>query len=208
MMKITAVEKYKGSTYRIDFDEGESAYLNAEIINKFNLKAGLDLPLSAWEQIRQESDFRRARERALYLLDYKDYSYVDMFKKLRQNYDEELCYRVMGKLVEMGAINDRRYAEGLARHYVEVKLFGRRRAFQEMRLKGLTKEVIDIALAQYEDGADERIIVLIKKKFMRYLGDEKGVTRVKNSLIRYGYDYSEINRALRKIESKSGEDGQ
>ncbi len=208
MMKITAVEKYKGSTYRIDFDEGESAYLNAEIINKFNLKAGLDLPLSAWEQIRQESDFRRARERALYLLDYKDYSYVDMFKKLRQNYDEELCYRVMGKLVEMGAINDRRYAEGLARHYVEVKLFGRRRAFQEMRLKGLTKEVIDIALAQYEDGADERIIVLIKKKFMRYLGDEKGVTRVKNSLIRYGYDYSEINRALREIESESGEDGQ
>ena len=71
-----------------------------EIINKFNLKAGISLPLSAWEQVQSENEFRKARERALYLLDYRDYSFVDMFKKLRQNYDEELCYRVMEKLVE------------------------------------------------------------------------------------------------------------
>ncbi len=207
-MKITSIEKYKGSTYRIDFDEGESAYLNLEIINKFNLKAGLDLPLSAWEQIKQESDYRRARERALYLLDRRDYSFVEMFKKLRQNYDEELCYRVMQRLVELGSINDRRYAEGLARHYMEVKLFGRRRAFQEMRLKGLTKEVIDIALQEYDEGADERLRKLIEKKYLRYMTDEKGINRAKNSLVRYGYDYSDINRAFKQIESECDEDEQ
>ena len=207
-MKITSIEKYKGSTYRIGFDEGESAYLNIEIINKFNLKAGLDLPLSAWEQIKQESDYRRARERALYLLDRRDYSFVEMFKKLRQNYDEELCYRVMQRLVELGSINDRRYAEGLARHYMEVKLFGRRRAFQEMRLKGLTKEVIDIALQEYEEGTDERLRRLIEKKYLRYMTDEKGINRAKNSLVRYGYDYSDINRAFKQIESECDEDEQ
>ena len=207
-MKITAVEKYKGSTYRIDFEQGESAYLNLEIINKFNIKAGLDLPLSAWEQIQDESDFRRARERALYLLDYKDYSFVEMFKKLRQNYDEELCYRVMQRLVEMGVINDRRYAEGLARHYIEVKLFGRRRAFQEMRLKGLTKEVIDIALEEYEDedGVHERLRRLIEKKHLRYMTDEKGINRAKNSLVRYGYDFSDINKVIREMLSENAED--
>ena len=204
-MKITAIEKYKGSTYRIDFDEGEPAYLNSEIINKFNLKAGLDLPLSAWEQIKAERDFRRARERALYLLDRRDYSFVEMFKKLRQNYDEELCYRVMQRLVELGAINDRRYAEGLARHYMEVKLFGRRRAFQEMRLKGLTKEVIDIALEEYEEGVEERLRKLIEKKYLRIMTDEKGVNRAKNALVRYGYDYSDINKVFRELESEYGE---
>lgn len=199
-MKITAVEKYKGSTYRVDFDKGESAYLNLEIISKFNIRAGLDLPLSAWEQIKQESDFRRARERALYLLDRRDYSFVEMFKKLRQNYDEELCYRVMQRLVELGAINDRRYAQGLARHYIEVKLFGRRRAFQEMRLKGLTKEVIDIALSEYDEGVEERLHTLIEKKYLRIMTDEKGINRAKNSLVRYGYDYSDINKAFKQIE--------
>ena len=156
--------------------------------------------MSAWEQIKEESDLRRARERALYLLDYKDYSYVEMFKKLRKNYDEELCYKVMQKLVEMGVINDRRYAQGLARHYCEVKLFGRRRAFQEMRLKGLTKEVIDLALEEYEQGTAERLRRLIEKKHLRYMTDEKGINRAKNSLIRYGYDYGEIKEALREIQ--------
>ncbi len=206
-MKITAVEKYKGSTYRVDFDEGESAYLNLEIISKFNIRAGLDLPLSAWEQIKGESDFRRARERALYLLDRRDYSFVEMFKKLRQNYDEDLCYRVMQRLVELGAINDMRYAQGLARHYCEVKLFGRRRAFQEMRLKGLTKEVIDIALSEYDEGVQERLRTLVEKKYLRIMTDEKGIIRAKNSLVRYGYDYSDINSVFKQIESEyDGED--
>jgi regulatory protein len=106
----------------------------------------------------------------------------------------------MQKLVEMGVINDRRYAQGLARHYCEVKLFGRRRAFQEMRLKGLTKEVIDLALAEYEQGTAERLRRLIEKKHLRYMTDEKGINRAKNSLIRYGYDYGEIKEALREIQ--------
>jgi len=123
-----------------------------------------------------------------------------MFKKLRQNYDEDLCYRVMQRLVELGAINDRRYAQGLARHYIEVKLFGRRRAFQEMRLKGLTKEVIDIALSEYDEGVEERLHTLIEKKYLRIMTDEKGINRAKNSLVRYGYDYSDINKAFKQIE--------
>ena len=203
-MKIVSVGKYKGSTYRIDFDEGEPAYLNIEIVNKFNLKAGISLPLSAWEQIKGENEYRKARERALYLLDIKDYSFVDMFKKLRANYDEDTCYRVMQKLVEIGSINDSRYAEGLARHYVEVKLFGRRRAFQEMRLKGLTREVIDIALEPYAEGTDERLRTLIEKKYLRYLDDEKGVNRAKNALVRLGYDYSDINRVLKEMSEDDG----
>lgn len=203
-MKIVSVGKYKGSTYRIDFDEGEPAYLNIEIVNKFNLKAGISLPLSAWEQIKGENEYRKARERALYLLDIKDYSFVDMFKKLRANYDEDTCYRVMQKLVEIGSINDSRYAEGLARHYVEVKLFGRRRAFQEMRLKGLTREVIDIALEPYAQGTDERLRTLIEKKYLRYLDDEKGVNRAKNALVRLGYDYSDINRVLKEMSEDDG----
>lgn len=203
-MKIVSVGKYKGSTYRIDFDEGEPEFLNIEIINKFNLKAGISLPLSAWEQIKGENEYRKARERALYLLDIKDYSFVDMFKKLRANYDEDTCYRVMQKLVEIGSINDSRYAEGLARHYVEVKLFGRRRAFQEMRLKGLTREVIDIALEPYAQGTDERLRTLIEKKYLRYLDDEKGVNRAKNALVRLGYDYSDINRVLKEMSEDDG----
>lgn len=79
MMKILSVEKYKGSTWRIDFENLEPAFLNSEIISKYNLRAGAEIPGDAWEEIVYSNDLRRARERAMYLLDYRDYSYSDPF---------------------------------------------------------------------------------------------------------------------------------
>ena len=74
-----------------------------------------------------------------------------------------------------------------------------------MRLKGLTKEVIDIALEEYEEGVEERLRKLIEKKYLRIMTDEKGVNRAKNALVRYGYDYSDINKVFRELESEYGE---
>lgn len=210
MLKITNVSKYKGMTYAIEFEDRDAEFLDREIVSRYNLKAGISLPLSAWEEIKAEEEYRKARERALYLLDYRDYSYVDLFHKLEKNYSEDTCYRVMDKLVELGAINDRRYAAGLARHYVEVKRFGRMRAFREMRSKGLTSEVINLALDVYDEDEDttwyDRLYELVEKKYLRYLEDEKGVNKVKNALVRYGYKYDLIKEVLRDIEEEYGEE--
>lgn len=202
MLKITNVSKYKGMTYMIEFEGREPEFLNQQTVNMFDLRAGASLPLSAWEQVKAEEEYRKARERALYLLDYKDYSYIDLFHKLEKNYSEETCYRVMDKLVEMGAVNDRRYAEGLARHYVEVKKFGRYRALREMRQKGLTAEVAEEALEEYDDSYYERLYELVESKYLRYLGDDKGKNKVKNALVRYGYSYDIIKDVLRDIEEE------
>lgn len=204
MLKVTNVSKYKGMTYMIEFEGKEPEFLNQQTVNMFNLRAGASLPLSAWEDIKVEEEYRKARERALYLLDYKDYSYVDLFHKLEKNYSEETCYRVMDKMVEMGTINDRRYAEGLARHYVEVKKFGRYRALREMRQKGLTAQVAEEALEEYDDTYYERLYELVESKYLRYLDDDKGITRTKNALVRYGYSYDLIKEVLRDIEEEYG----
>lgn len=204
MLKVTNVSKYKGMTYMIEFEGKEPEFLNQQTVNMFNLRAGTSLPLSAWEEIKAEEEYRKARERALYLLDYKDYSYVDLFHKLEKNYSEETCYRVMDKMVKMGTINDRRYAEGLARHYVEVKKFGRYRAFREMRQKGLTAQVVEDALEEYDDSYYERLYELVESKYLRFLDDDKGITRTKNALVRYGYSYDLIKEVLKDIEEEYG----
>lgn len=204
MLKVTNVSKYKGMTYMIEFEGKEPEFLNQQTVNMFNLRAGASLPLSAWEDIKAEEEYRKARERALYLLDYKDYSYVDLFHKLEKNYSEDTCYRVMDKMVEMGTVNDRRYAEGLARHYVEVKKFGRYRALREMRQKGLTAQVAEEALEEYDGTYYERLYELVESKYLRYLDDDKGVTRTKNALVRYGYSYDLIKEVLRDIEEEYG----
>lgn len=199
MLKITSVGKYKGSTYMIEFENAETEFLNVDTVRQFNLKAGVSLPLSAWEQIKDEEEYRKAKERALYLLDYKDYSYVELFHKLEKNYSEETCYRVMDKMVELGTINDRRYAAGLARHYIEVKKFGRYKAYQQMKLKGLTKEVIDEALDKYEDGTYDRLRELAEKKIGKYIDADNGMAKLKNYLIRQGYSYDLVKEVVNDL---------
>ena len=44
---------------------------------------------------------------------------------------------------------------------------------------------------------------LINKKYYRYLDDEKGVKKVKNALVRYGYSYEDINAVLNEILNES-----
>lgn len=204
MPVIVNIENYKGKTLRIDFSQGEPAFINCEVAADKGLRKGLELTDEQWAEVVYANDFRRAKERALYLLDIKDYSYVMMFKKLRENYTEQICFEVCDRLAELGMINDRRYAASLARHYIEVKRFGQRRAVQEMKLKGLSKELIDEALAPYSDTDEvrERIKELVKKKYQRRLEAEGGEDKVKNALVRQGYSYADINAALRGLKEE------
>ena len=50
-----------------------------------------------------------------------------------------------------------------------------------------------------------RIIDLIRKKYFRYLGDEKGVRKTVAALQRLGYRWSDINSALRQYEIETEE---
>ncbi len=202
-MKITALEKYKGKTFRIEFDNGEIYFWHFDIICEYHLKEDMNIPQSAVEEIIFANDYRKAKERALYLLDYRDYSYIELFEKLEKNYNEDICYKVMERMVELGTIDDRRYAERLARHYTEVKKFGYYRASSEMRRKGIPEDIIEESLSEYEDGVFNRLFELINKKYYRCLDDDNGIKKVKNALARYGYSYEDINAVLEEILSES-----
>lgn len=204
MYRIKEISAYKGKTLRIDFEQGEPAFINAEVAADRHLSAGMTFTDEEWDELIYANDLRRARERALYLLDYKDYSYVMLFKKLSENYPEQICYEVCDKLAELGIVNDRRFAEGLARKYMEVKGFGYYRAMQQMKLAGLSKALIDEALEPYldTDSVRERLRALVEKKYLRRLGDEDGVKKVKNALVRQGYSYADINAVLNELSEE------
>lgn len=206
MMNITKIEKYKGNTYEIEFDDGEKEYLNIDIISDYHLKAPMSLPESAWEQVSYANKLRTAKERALYLLDYKDYSYTELFKKLEQNYPTQVCFDTMARLVEIGVINDKRYAVNMARRLVEVKGFGYYRCVREMRLKGLDNEFIEEALATYRETTVERLKELVEEKYAHKIRDKKSLDKVKNALVRLGYSFSQVKEALEDYTFEDDDD--
>ena len=195
-MKITDIGIYKGETAYIELDDGEKVFVHQSMIYEFHLQKGMDIPQSGLDEVVHANQFRKAKERALYLLDRKDYSYTELFNKLDGNYDEDICFAVCNRLAELGLINDRRYAERLAEYYMVTKRFGRYRARQEMARRGIGDRLIDEAIAEYEDTAEERLEELVEQKYERYLTSWKGVEKVKGALARLGYSYSQIKDVL------------
>lgn len=197
-MRISEISKYKGSTVCVVFDNGERLYIHEKILAEYNLKEGINVPPEAAEEISAANDYRRARERALYLLDARDYSFVELYRKLEKNYDEDICLRVCKNMAELRLINDRRYAESLTRQLFEVKRVGMFKAKQELKRRGLSDNIIEEAVEPYADEEESfsRLEELVERKYERYLTDEKGVKKVKNALLRQGYRYAEINAVL------------
>lgn len=198
MPKLERVEKYKGRTMQLTFEDGECDFLNADIVQRYSLRAGADIPAAAWAEIKHADTFRRARERAMYLLDYRDYSYADMVKKLMNNYEEDICFEVADDLAGRGFIDDVRYAETLARQKFEVKLLGEFRVKQFLREKGIPAAVIEQALEPYREDAAERARELAERRYMKYFDpdDRDLMQKLKNALARQGYGYGEIKEAI------------
>lgn len=202
-MIVADVSPFKGSMMCVQLSGGGLAqemkiYIHSEIIRKYNVAKGMELSEEEADRLIYENDLRRARERALYLMESRDHSYRELFDKLEKNYSEDICFEVCNRLAEIGVINDRRYAEKLCRQLFEVKKLGRYRVKQEMRLKGLGSEIIEEAMENFseEDEPFERLEKLVEQKYERYLTDRRGVEKVKNALARKGYSFGEIKEVL------------
>lgn len=197
-MKITSITKKNGTRWQIEVDDEYWAILDAEIIVNQHLKVGVELTEERMEEILRAADFRRARERALYLLDYRDHSRGEIVEKLSRNVDRVIAEEVADKLCELGLIDDGTYAKKLARHFLLTKKYGARRAEFEMRRKGIDGRLAAEAVAEVEP--DENLLEeLALKKYGRYLEDDpdgKGRDKAIRGLMRLGHGYYEAEAAV------------
>ncbi|MBE6854849.1 MAG: regulatory protein RecX [Ruminococcus sp.] len=199
-MKLTAVKPYKGTTIAVETDTEQTFYFHRDIIGDFGLRTGLELTEEKLEEICEAAEFRRAYQRALYLLDLRAHTYYELFQKLSKHYPREICRKVCDRLSELQIINDRACAQSYARQFVEIKKYGLRRAAMELRHRGLSEVLIQDALAPYHDNVDERLSDVLKKKYARRLTDPTDraeIEKVKAALVRRGYGFSEINSAIK-----------
>ena len=197
-MKITSITKKNGTRWQIEVDDEYWAILDAEIIVNQHLKVGVELTEERMEEILRAADFRRARERALYLVDYRDHSRGEIVEKLSRNVDRVIAEEVADKLCELGLIDDGTYAKKLARHFLLTKKYGARRAEFEMRRKGIDGRLAAEAVAEVEPDED-LLEELALKKYGRYLEDDpdgKGREKAIRGLMRLGHGYYEAEAAV------------
>ncbi len=198
-MEITAIEPRKKGLSQLYIDGEAAVKLDTETLLKRGIRPGREITDEELYDLIQASDNRRANEKALYLLEHRSHSKKELEDKIvRTAASREAAKAAAEHMEALGLINDERYARDFAHSLFTHKKFGKRRVGQELRLKGIDKELIDEILAEYDDGDEtaRTIRELLEKKYRGFDGDEKIKRRAIAALQRYGYSYDEIKRAI------------
>ncbi len=198
-MELTAAEpRRKGLTQL--FIDGEAAVkVDTEVFLQSGLQPGAQLSDQELCELIQASDARRAKEKALYLLEHRDHSKQELTEKIaRTAASREAAQAAADRMEELGLVDDRRFAQDYARELFARKGFGPRRVAQELRRKGIAQELVDELLEAYHDPEQNsrNIRRVLEKKYPAWREDEGARRRAFAALQRLGYSYGQIREAL------------
>ena len=136
-----------------------------------------------------------AKEKALQLLDKRDYSRAELLRKLTEkDYDEAEATEAVDRLVELGFVDDVRYAPIIVRHYA-AKGYGPQRVRQELQRRGIPKELWDEAMQEMPQ-QDDTIDRLLHSKLKSDTPDRAELKKATDFLLRKGYGWDEIKAAV------------
>ena len=197
-MKITAIEKNKGSRYTIYIDDDYWYILDYELIVMNGLRVGLECDETFLEDLREQAERRKARERAFYLLEYRDHTRKELVDKLVKSVSPEIAEQTADRMEELGYLDDRKYAKQYAAVLLEQKKMSKRAALYKMQQKGIDRALAEEIFADMDIDPREQIRELIEQKYERYLVDRKGLQKTVNALMRLGYNYYDVKDVVRE----------
>lgn len=182
------------------FLEGDFAFvLYKSEAARFHIEEGNDLPAKTYEMIEEEILLKRARDRALYLLQSQGRTQAEMIKKLKDDgYSQSVTERVLSFLQEYHFIDDNAYTE----NYIHVNKGrkSKRQITYELQQKGVDRDQIRQMLEENPVDEEETVRALLKKKTGgRIPEDKKEIQKLAAFLGRKGFSFEVIGRVLRDV---------
>lgn len=195
-MLITDIRTRRKGLSQLYIDGEEAMKLDTFTLEANGVKVGQSLTDEELFGLIKKSEAHRASEKALYLLEYRARSKKELIDKVSEVASKETAEQTADRMEELGLIDDREFARVFVRQLFSVKKFGRRRVVQELRIKGISPEIIDEVIEEYEDEPIEKIKMLLEKKYRCFADDEKIKRRAVSALQRYGYSFDEIREGM------------
>lgn len=162
-MRIISLEKGRGQKVYVNLEDRSRFLLYTGDIRRYHLEEGMELSQEFLLRIMEETLYRRARQKALAVLKRADQSESELRRKLKQSeYPEEIIDRTIDYVYSYHYLDDERYAKNYIRYKSGTK--SRRQIVNELRQKGVSKEVVDTALDEAEGDDIEAIRRAIGKK--------------------------------------------
>lgn len=206
MMNIITIGKKKRNYYSIYLNNSFIGFFHIETIKYFKIKDGESYDDLHIEKFRHEGQIKYAKDRALFLLSYRDYSTKELVQKLQKSVSPEIATLTAKRMKELNLIDDKKFAKNLANKLILNKGRGVKRVLYEMELKGIEKEDALEAIDSINFNSVDQISETIRKKYIDKLTDFKSKNKVISVFLRKGHSYNDIKSAIniveREIENK------
>ena len=179
-MVISKVNLLTKNRYEIYIDEKLAFVLYKGELCKYGIKEGLDISEELYIDIVKNTLYKRALLRCTHLLERRDYTSYELYKKLKDGaYPLDAADYAINKLISYGYVNDESYAKRYIESYISSRSLNRIK--QDLYKKGIKSNIFDKAWATLldegvESDEEELIIRLLEKR--KYF--EK-ISNIKNS---------------------------
>ena len=193
MPQLTQIKETKKGRMALFFD-GEFAFsLDADTFAKADLHEE-DL-LEEWqiEDLRKQSDTRRALDKAMDYLSLRDHAAGELYQKLCRKFDEHSAAYAVARAGELGLLNDADFARRRAAELLR-KRKSRREILLDLTAKGIDRDTV----AEADDGEDPELAnarALVERHYAAKLAAGKR-DQVAAALARRGFSHSVIRAAL------------
>ena len=195
-MQITAIEPRKKGLSALYIDGEFAMKLDTEVILAHRFDVGREITDEALHDCVLDSDRKRCKDKAMWLISFRDHSRRELLDKLRKDYPEDVAEAAVDRLEELGLIDDGRYARRYTADLINLKHLSERGIRQKLTEKGIDRDLINEILEETEVDEDEQIRTIIEKKYAGKLNDEKLRRRAVAALQRLGFGYQSIKSVL------------
>lgn len=202
-MYVTHIEEADKRKAVVYVDEGESFPLYKGEIKRYGIGEMKELSDEDYRHILKDILIKRAKERAMHILQGADRTEKQIREKLEKGrYPSAVIDEVIRFLLKYEYINDYDYSVSYIKTYSKNQ--SERLMRERLRQKGVDRDIIATAMedTMKEVGYDSQSIIidiLRKKKYNNDTADIKEKNRVISYLMRKGFKYEDILDSIRKI---------
>lgn len=200
-MIVTDIKPVTKQKFQIEIDGQPAFTVYKGELFRYHLEKDREIEEGVYTELVDEVLTKRAKLRAMYLLQKMDRTHRELERKLQENgYPPIAVQRALDYVESFHYIDDKRYAAMYVQSQKTKK--GKTRIKMELMRKGVSPEVIAEVLEETEAETDtkETIRSLIEKKCCNPTQmDEKEKRKLYGFLLRRGFSSSDILSVFREI---------
>jgi regulatory protein len=140
-------ERFRSRRWVVELDGEIWRHAPKAVVSKLGLEIGDDIDPELLTAQLSRLEPAAARERALYLISGQERPAEDIRRKLADDgYTSDVAEQIVANFVDLGLIDDERYAEILVRTLAGGRGYGRSRVARELSRRGVGEDVAAEAL--------------------------------------------------------------